>query len=251
MTATVTRGGPAAGNTAAGNTAAGPGMPARAAVRRRRLGYPRTSTTPGKVRLIGAGLVLACLAWGALAALMVDQHASAASEATATSEPLSLAAQQMYQSLADADVTASTGYLYGRTPPFSYRQRYQRDIAAATADLKAVTAVSGGMVSPDFQAARGRLSTLLASAGSPSAGSPSAGGQSVAGAVRPVTAAHQDANSWFAVNQQAQKLDKALDDGAAAGSGAFTGLAAGVAVLALAMAAGCAGGLSRRLAEYR
>ena len=63
---------------------------------------------------------------------MVDQHASAAGEATATSEPLSLAAQQMYQSLADADVTASTGYLYGRTPPFAYRQRYQQDIAAAT-----------------------------------------------------------------------------------------------------------------------
>ena len=57
---------------------------------------------------------------------MVDQHASAASEAAVTSEPLSLAAQQMYQSLADADVTASTGYLYGRTPPFAYRQRYQR-----------------------------------------------------------------------------------------------------------------------------
>jgi len=38
---------------------------------------------------------------------------------------------------------------------------------------------------------------------------------------------------------------------ATAGSGAFTGLVAGVAVLALAMAAGCAWGLSRRLAEYR
>jgi hypothetical protein len=105
-----------------------------------------------------------------------------------------------------------------------------------------------------------------------------------------VTAARQDANSWFAVNRQAQKLDQARDYGAetrlvagsgpgsagtlfgrleadlgaaihadqavfagsaTAGSGAFTGLAAGVAVLALAMAAGCTWGLSRRLAEYR
>ena len=135
MTATVTRGGPAAGNTT------GPAVPGRPG---RRLRFPRASTTPGKVRLTWAGLVLACLAWGALAALMADQHASAASEAVVTSEPLSLAAQQMYQSLADADVTASTGYLYGRTPPFAYRQRYQADIAAATADLKAVTAASGG-----------------------------------------------------------------------------------------------------------
>jgi hypothetical protein len=443
MTATVTR----------GSAAAGPAVPAQRAVRRRRLGFPRASTTPGKVRLIRAGLVLVCLAWGALAALMVSQHASAAGEAAATSEPLSLAAQQMYQSLADADVTASTGYLYGRTPPFAYRQRYQRDIAAATADLKAVTAASGGpsgaigaslstlsadlpvytgyvedgqtynslgypaggsflevaseqmhltllpaardvyayenaqlaaasaratglplavvtlaaglavglflcrsqrwlsrrthrtfnvglllasaagavaliwiavallggradllratghgstpaetlaqsdiaalqargdetlnLISrtgdtdfqADFRTAQGRLNTLLTSAES----------QSAAGAVTSVTAARQDASSWFAVNQQAQKLDKALDygaetrlvigsgqtlfsrleadldtairadqavfaDRAAAGSGALTGLAPGVAVLGLAMAAGCAWGLSRRLAEYR
>ncbi len=131
MTATVTRGGPAAGN-ATGN-ATGTGAPAGRAVWRRRPGFPRASTTPGKVRLTRAALVLACVAWGALAALTVDQHASAASEAAVTSEPLSLAAQQMYQSLADADVTASTGYLYGRTPPFAYRQRYQRDITAGCA----------------------------------------------------------------------------------------------------------------------
>jgi len=38
---------------------------------------------------------------------------------------------------------------------------------------------------------------------------------------------------------------------AAAGSDAFTGLEVGTIVLALTMAAGCARGLSRRLAEYR
>jgi hypothetical protein len=430
-------------------------VPGHRAARRRRPGFPRASTTPGKVRLIRAGLVAACLAWGALAALMVSQHASAAREATATSEPLSLAAQQMYQSLADADVTASTGYLYGRTPPFAYRQRYQRDIAAASADLKAVTAAGGGpaigaslstlaadlpvytgyvedgqtynslgypagdsflevaseemhltllpaardvyayenarltaasaqatglplavvtlagglavgfalyrsqrwlsrrthrtlnvglllasaagavaliwmavallggradllratghgstpaetlaqadiaalqargdetlnLISrtgdtdfqADFRTAQDQLSTLLSSAE----------GQSAASAAGSVTAARREASSWFAVNQQAQKLDKALDygaetrlvigsgsgtagtlfsrleadldtsiragqvtfaDSAAAGSGAFTGLEAGVAVLALIMAIGSARGLSRRLAEYR
>jgi hypothetical protein len=455
MTATVTRGSPASGNTVAGSAAAGSGVPGRRTARRRRPGFPRASTTPGKVRLIRAGLVAACLAWGALAALMVSQHASAAREATATSEPLSLAAQQMYQSLADADVTASTGYLYGRTPPFAYRQRYQRDIAAASADLKAVTAASGGSAigaslstlaadlpvytgyvedgqtynslgypaggsflevaseemhltllpaardvyayenarltaasaqatglplavvtlagglavgfalyraqrwlsrrthrtlnvglllastagavaliwmavallggradllratghgstpaetlaqadiaalqargdetlnlisrtgdtdfQADFRTAQEQLSTLLSSAE----------GQSAASAAGSVTAARREASSWFAVNQQAQKLDQAHDygaetqlvigqgsgsagalftrleadldaairadqavfaDSAAAGSGAFTGLVAGVAVLALAMAAGCAWGLSRRLAEYR
>ena len=38
---------------------------------------------------------------------------------------------------------------------------------------------------------------------------------------------------------------------AASGSGAFGGLDAGVVIAALLMAAGCAWGLSRRLAEYR
>ncbi len=38
---------------------------------------------------------------------------------------------------------------------------------------------------------------------------------------------------------------------AAAGRNAFTGLEIGVIVLALIMAAGCARGVSRRLAEYR
>ncbi|MGD0247193.1 MAG: hypothetical protein ABSB59_43670 [Streptosporangiaceae bacterium] len=442
-----------------GSPAAGPGGPARGpargAARRRRLGFPRASTTPGKVRLIRAALVAACLAWGALAALMVGQHASAAGEAVATSEPLSLAAQQMYQSLADADVTASTGYLYGRTPPFAGRQRYQRDIAAASADLKAVTAASGGsVIGPHLSTLAANLpvyagyvedgqtynslgypaggsflevaseemhqsllpaardvylyeNALLAAASARATGLPlavvtlaaglavgfflyrsqrwlsrrthrtfnvglllasvagavaliwmavallggradllratghgstpaetlaqadiaalqargdetlnlisrtgdtdfqadfrtaqdqfaallsSAGSQSAASAAGPVTAARHEASSWFAVNQQAQKLDQAHDygaetrlvigngpgsagtlfirleadldaairadqavfaDSAGAGSGAFTGLVAGVAVLALVMAAGSARGLSRRLAEYR
>jgi hypothetical protein len=98
---------------------------------------------PGKLRLIQAALVAVCLAWGALAAFTVSQHASAADNVSGSSEPISLDAQQMYQSLADADVTISTAYLYGRIGPYADRQRYQRDIAVAAADLKAVTAASG------------------------------------------------------------------------------------------------------------
>ena len=81
--------------------------PAGRPAARRRFALPRASTTPGKVRLIRLGLVIACLGWGALAALMVSQHASAAADVASVSEPLSLDAQQMYRSLADADVTAS------------------------------------------------------------------------------------------------------------------------------------------------
>jgi hypothetical protein len=123
---------------AAQRAAAAGAPPAR---RRRRL--LRASTTPGKLRLLLVGLVAACLAWGVLAALTVSQHASAADAVVATDEPLSLDAQQIYQSLADADVTVSAGYLVGRTPPFKDRERYQHDVTVAAADLKAATAASG------------------------------------------------------------------------------------------------------------
>ncbi len=445
MTATVTGGGTASTVTATVSPA-----PAPKAARRRGLGFPKASSTPGKVRLIRAGLVIGCLGWGALAVLMVGQHASAASDVAATSEPLSLDAQQIYQSLADADVTVSASYLYGRTPPYASRQRYQHDIALATADLKAVTAAGDARVGAslstlsqdlpvytgyvedsqiyssmgfpaggsfievaseemhlallpaardvyaqenarltaasaratglplaavtlaaglvvgfflyrsqrwlsrrthrtlnvglllasvagvaalawlaaalaggrtdllratghgsapaetlaqadiaalqargdetlnlishtgdsgfqrDFRSAQGTLSALLTTAG----------GQSTASAAGPTAAAGHDASAWFTVNQQAQALDAVYAYGtetkletdsagtlfgrletdlgtairadqavfaasASAGSGAFTGLAAGTGVLALAMAAGCAWGLSQRLAEYR
>jgi hypothetical protein len=143
---------------------------ARRPAARRGLAFPRASTTPGKVRLLRIGLVIACLGWGALAALMVEQHASAAHDVASVSEPLSLEARQMYQSLADADVTASTGYLYGRIQPFPGRQRYEHDIAAATADLKAVTAASRDSAGDadfqqDFRAAQGTFGSLLTRAG--------------------------------------------------------------------------------------
>jgi hypothetical protein len=109
---------------------------------RRRFRLPRASTTPGQLWLVRAGVVIGCLAWGALAALTVIQHASAAHDVAATDETLSLDAQQIYQSLADADVTVSTAYLYGRTGPYADRVRYQHDIAVAAADLKVVTAAS-------------------------------------------------------------------------------------------------------------
>ena len=234
MTATVTGSTVTGSGTATGDPARARRPAARRPAARRGFALPRASTTPGKVRLLRMSLVIACLGWGALAALMVGQHASAAGDVTSVSEPLSLDAQQMYQSLADADVTASTG----------------------------------------------TFSTLLTSAGQ----------QSTASGAGSISAASQDANSWFAVNQQAQKLDKALAygaetrlvigsgprtagtlfsrletdldaairagqatfaDSAAAGSGAFTGLEVGVVVLALIMAIGSARGLSRRLAEYR
>jgi len=178
-----------------------------------------------------------------------------------------------------ADLLRATGH--GSEPAETLAQA---DIAALQArgdeTLNLISRTGDTDFQADFRAAQGQLGTLLTSAGQ----------QSTASATGSIAAARQDANSWFAVNQQAQRLDKAFDYGAetrlvigsgpgsagtlfgrleadldaairagratfagsaAAGSGAFTGLEAGIVVLALIMATGSAWGLSRRLAEYR
>ncbi len=93
------------------------------------------STTPTRLRLLLIGLLLACLAWGAVGAWTVFQHTSAARDVVSTSEPLSLNAQQMYRSLSDADVTATTAFLTGPNESLPDRQRYAADIDQAAADL--------------------------------------------------------------------------------------------------------------------
>ena len=75
------------------------------------------STTPGRLRLLLAALVLASLAWGALASFTVNQYSSAASGVVAVREPLSLDAQQIYRHLSDADNTAATAFLAGGLEP--------------------------------------------------------------------------------------------------------------------------------------
>jgi hypothetical protein len=90
---------------------------------------------PARLRALMIGLLAASLAWGAVTAWTVTQHASAAHNVVSTSEPLSLSAQQLYRSLSDADVTASATVLASTNAPLAARQRYAADIARAAADL--------------------------------------------------------------------------------------------------------------------
>ncbi|MGO9958446.1 MAG: hypothetical protein ACLP50_21195 [Solirubrobacteraceae bacterium] len=88
-------------------------------------------------------LVSLSLALGVLGGWTVNQHASAANDLVTKGEPLSLDAQQMYQSISDADVTATTTFLSGPRPPLAPLQRYQADIAAAAADLSRLKGSAG------------------------------------------------------------------------------------------------------------
>jgi hypothetical protein len=87
-------------------------------------------------------LIVLSLGWGVVAAWTVALHQSAASAVVSTNEPLSQDAQQIYQSLSDAQVTVSAAFLASPEEPLAARQRYDADIARATAGLKAATAAS-------------------------------------------------------------------------------------------------------------
>jgi len=102
-----------------------------------------TATTPGRLGLLLVSLVLLSLAWGVLAALTADQHASAAADVVAVSEPLSLDAEQIYQSLSDADATAASAFLSGGLEPAAARQRYNADITQAAIRIEAASALLG------------------------------------------------------------------------------------------------------------
>jgi hypothetical protein len=109
-------------------------------------------TTPGKLRLLLVGLVVASIAWGLLASFTVNQYSSAASSVVASSEPLTLDAQHIYRYLSDADDTAATAFLSGEPEPFSLRNRYLADVRQAAAAIENATAMGGtsGATSKDL-----------------------------------------------------------------------------------------------------
>jgi hypothetical protein len=120
-------------------------------------------STAAKLRLLIAGLIAASIAWGAVAAWTVSQHASAANDVVSSSEPLSLDAQRMYQALSDADVTTTTAFLSGPVESFQARQRYAADIARAAAELANLKNAAGNGASQQIAASLAAVSTGLPS----------------------------------------------------------------------------------------
>ena len=106
-------------------------------------GAVRAGFTPAKLGLWLAGLLAASLAWGAVAAWTVAEHAAAAGNVVTVSEPLSLDAQQIYRSLSAADATEAAAFLSGGLEPLPLRARYQADITQAARQLEAATAAAG------------------------------------------------------------------------------------------------------------
>ena len=101
------------------------------------------ATTPTRLGLLLALLIVFSLAWGVLAGLTASQHSSAAGQVVAVSEPLSLDAEQIYTSLSDAGATAASAFLAGGLEPATARQRYQADITQAAIKIEAASALVG------------------------------------------------------------------------------------------------------------
>ncbi|MDT0465546.1 hypothetical protein [Streptomyces gibsoniae] len=99
------------------------------------------TTEPGRLRVIGAVLAVLVVAFGAVTAWQMTDRSNAADDVLHSSQPLSASAADIYRSLADANTTASSGFLSGGQEPAATTRRYEKDIETAAAGL--VTAAAG------------------------------------------------------------------------------------------------------------
>ncbi|HEY0640611.1 MAG TPA: hypothetical protein VGD67_23525 [Pseudonocardiaceae bacterium] len=116
-------------------------------------------TTPGQFGLMTIMLMIVCVVFGLTAAAGLQQRQDALDDLVTSSEPLAVAAQEVYRSLSDADATAASGFLEGGVEPPAVRQRYQDDLARAGAALAAAAGAAGG--SPEAARSVAELSTYL------------------------------------------------------------------------------------------
>lgn len=104
----------------------------------------RLETTPG--RLNGYLIVLTIL--GVLAGLSAvvgaAQRTDSIDSVVNRSGPLAVQAQRLYRALSDADATAASAFLSSAAEPPDLRQRYQADIADASAALAAAASAGTG-----------------------------------------------------------------------------------------------------------
>ncbi|GGO81016.1 hypothetical protein [Wenjunlia tyrosinilytica] len=102
------------------------------------------TTEPGRLRIIGAALVVLVLVFGAMTAWQVMDRASSARDVVERSQPLTANAADIYRYLADADATAASGFLAGGQEPKRIRDRYNDDIRRASGLLAEAAANSEG-----------------------------------------------------------------------------------------------------------
>lgn len=89
------------------------------------------TTTPERLRRIEVLLVLACLLYGVLGVVGGTARSHAVHDGRVRVAALTTAVAELYQSLADADAAATTGYVSGGREPDAVRARYDADVERA------------------------------------------------------------------------------------------------------------------------
>jgi len=97
-------------------------------------------TTPGVLIILTAVLIVVGIVVGIVTALSVQSRSTALDNLQSRSGPLSVAAQDIYRSLSDADATANSAFLSGGLEPTTLRARYEADIAQAESALSVAVA---------------------------------------------------------------------------------------------------------------
>ena len=120
------------------DTVARPGAQTRTAALWQRL-RRRAITTPGKLALVSMLVVAGALCFGVVATLAERSRADAARAARTQSEPLLVKAVTLYNSLSDANATATTTFLTGGLEPPQRRAHYLQDLRLATGSLTTLT----------------------------------------------------------------------------------------------------------------
>lgn len=104
---------------------------------------PAGSGTPRRLTSMMVLLAALGLAAGLTSVVGVLQRSSTLDALTHRSGPLTVQAQELYRALSDADATAAAAFLSNGQEPPALRQRYQNDVAAASAALAEATAADG------------------------------------------------------------------------------------------------------------
>ena len=117
-----------------------PGAPAgRPAIRARELFSEAVSGTPGRMRVLGAVAIVACLAFGVLGFLALLGFHSDVEESRTNAEQL-VRVQAIRTNLVKADASATNAFLVGGLEPPAVREAYSTGIAATARTLAEASA---------------------------------------------------------------------------------------------------------------
>ncbi|MEV6597547.1 hypothetical protein AB0M36_11855 [Actinoplanes sp. NPDC051346] len=122
----------------------------------RRVGQLR-HTSPGRLRLILAALVVLGLLTGLVAGLTAASARAGTDDLEGRAQPLLVEAETVYSALADADTTAAQAFLAGGLEPAELTRRYEADLVRATTAL-----TSAARRTPANGAAAAAIRTLSA-----------------------------------------------------------------------------------------